>query len=153
MLESVIDWKLIDAAKASIENGEKASGEFDVINTDRSVGTILSHELTKATEGKGLPDGTIQFKLNGSVGQSLGAFMCNGIELEVEGDANDYCGKGLSGGRLVVFPPREADFPAADNIIIGNVWLYGATAGKAFFCGRGGERFAVRNSGAHAVIE
>jgi glutamate synthase (NADPH/NADH) large chain len=153
MLESVIDWKLIDAAKGAIENGEKASGEFNVINTDRSVGTILSHELTKATEGKGLPDGTIHFKLNGSVGQSLGAFMCNGIELEVEGDANDYVGKGLSGGHLAVYPSKGAPFVAEDNILVGNVCFYGATGGKAFIRGVAGERFCVRNSGVEVVVE
>jgi glutamate synthase (NADPH/NADH) large chain len=153
MLESVIDWKLIDAAKAALENGEKASGEFKVINTDRSVGTILSHELTKATEGKGLPDGTIKFKLNGSVGQSLGAFMCKGIELEVEGDANDYVGKGLSGGHLIVYPSKGAQFVAEDNILVGNVCFYGATGGKAFIRGVAGERFCVRNSGVEVVAE
>ncbi|MDF7825773.1 glutamate synthase large subunit [Pontiellaceae bacterium B12227] len=153
LLESVIDWKLIDAAKAAIENGEKVSATFDVINTDRSVGTILSHELTKATEGKGLPDGTIHFKLKGSIGQSMGAFMCNGIELEVEGDANDYVGKGLSGGHLSVYPSKGAQFVAEDNILVGNVCFYGATGGKAFIRGVAGERFCVRNSGVEVVVE
>ncbi|MDZ8118124.1 glutamate synthase large subunit [Pontiella sp. NLcol2] len=153
MLESVIDWKLIDAAKGAIENGESASGEFDVINTDRSVGTILSNELTKATEGKGLPDGTIKFKLNGSIGQSMGAFMCKGIELELEGDANDYVGKGLSGGQLAIYPSKGAPFAAEENILVGNVCFYGATAGKAYIRGVAGERFCVRNSGAEVVVE
>ncbi len=153
MLESVMDWKLIDAAKAALENGEKASAEFDVINTDRSVGTILSHELTKVTEGKGLPDGTIHFKLNGSVGQSMGAFMCKGIELELEGDANDYVGKGLSGGHLAIYPDKGAQFVAEENILVGNVCFYGATGGKAFIRGVAGERFCVRNSGAEVVVE
>ena len=153
MLESVIDWKLIDAAKAAIENGEKATGEFNVINTDRSVGTILSNELTKATEGKGLPDGTIHFKLNGSIGQSMGAFMCNGIELELEGDANDYVGKGLSGGHLAIYPSKGAQFVPEENIVVGNVCFYGATGGKAFIRGVAGERFCVRNSGAQVVVE
>ena len=153
MLEKVIDWKLIDAAKPAIENGEKCEGTFDVINTDRAVGTILSNELTKATEGKGLPDGTIHFKLNGSIGQSMGAFMCNGIELELEGDANDYVGKGLSGGHLAIYPKKDVPFVAEDNIVVGNVCFYGATGGKAFIRGVAGERFCVRNSGAEVVVE
>jgi glutamate synthase (NADPH/NADH) large chain len=153
MLEEVIDWKLIDAAKPAIENGDKCDGTFDVINTDRAVGTILSNELTKATEGKGLPDGTIHFKLNGSVGQSLGAFMCNGIELELEGDANDYVGKGLSGGHLAIYPDKNAPFVAEENILVGNVCFYGATNGKAYIRGVAGERFCVRNSGAEVVVE
>ena len=153
MLEEVIDWKLIEAAKPALENGEKASGEFDVINTDRAVGTILSHELTKATDGKGLPDGTIHLKLNGSIGQSMGAFMCNGIELELEGDANDYVGKGLSGGHLAIYPSKGASFVAEDNILVGNVCFYGATGGKAYIRGVAGERFCVRNSGAEVVVE
>jgi glutamate synthase (NADPH/NADH) large chain len=153
MLENVIDWKLLDAAKASIESGKASSGEFDVINTDRAVGTILSHELTKATEGKGLPDGTIHFKLNGSIGQSMGAFMCNGIDLELEGDANDYVGKGLSGGHLTIYPSKNAQFVPEENILVGNVCFYGATGGKAFIRGVAGERFCVRNSGAQVVVE
>ncbi|MEI6892451.1 MAG: glutamate synthase large subunit [Pontiella sp.] len=153
MLENVIDWKLLETAQAAIATGEKVSAEFDVINTDRAVGTILSHELTKATEGKGLPDGTIQFKLNGSVGQSMAAFMCKGIELELEGDANDYVGKGLSGGHLTIYPSKGAQFVAEDNILVGNVCFYGATSGRAYIRGVAGERFCVRNSGAEVVVE
>ncbi|MDF7798851.1 glutamate synthase large subunit [Pontiellaceae bacterium B1224] len=153
MLESVIDWKLIDAAKDALENGEKVSAEFDVINTDRSVGTILSHEMTKIYQDKGLPDGTVHFKLTGSIGQSMGAFMCKGIELELEGDANDYVGKGLSGGQLIIYPSKGAKFAAEENILVGNVCFYGATSGKAYIRGVAGERFCVRNSGAEVVVE
>ncbi|MEN7972570.1 MAG: glutamate synthase large subunit [Verrucomicrobiota bacterium] len=153
MLESVIDWKLIDAAKAALENGEKVSAEFDVINTDRSVGTILSHEMTKIYKDKGLPDGTVHFKLNGSIGQSMGAFMCKGIDLELEGDANDFVGKGLSGGSLTIYPNKNAQFVPEENILVGNVCFYGATGGTAYIRGVAGERFCVRNSGAEVVVE
>jgi glutamate synthase (NADPH/NADH) large chain len=153
MLEKILDWKLIDAAKAALENGEKVRAEFDVVNTDRSVGTVLSHEMTKIYKDKGLPDGTVHFKLNGSVGQSLGAFMCKGVELELEGDANDYVGKGLSGGHLAIYPNKGASFVAEDNIVVGNVCFYGATGGKAYIRGVAGERFCVRNSGAEVVVE
>ena len=153
MLEKVIDWKLIEAAKDALENGEKVEAEFDVVNTDRSVGTILSHEMTKIYKDEGLPDGTVHFKLNGSVGQSLGAFLCKGIELELEGDANDYVGKGLSGGHLAIYPNKGVPFVAEDNILVGNVCFYGATGGKAYIRGVAGERFCVRNSGAEVVVE
>ncbi len=152
-IEKAIDWKLIDVAKDSIANGTPSKGEFDVINTDRAVGTILSHEVTKATDGKGLPDGTIQIKLNGSIGQSMGGFMCNGITLELEGDANDFVGKGLSGGELVIYPSKTASFVPENNILVGNVCFYGATKGRAFIRGVAGERFCVRNSGAEVVVE
>ena len=153
MLENIIDWKLINNAKASLENAEKSNGEFDVVNTDRSIGTVLSHEVTKIYKGDGLPDNTIHMKLNGSCGQSLGAFMCNGIHLELEGDANDYVGKGLSGGHLTIYPNKNAPFIAEENIVVGNVCFYGATNGKAFIRGLAGERFCVRNSGVEVVVE
>ncbi len=153
MLESVLDWKLIDAAKNALENAEKVEAEFDVVNTDRAVGTILSHELTKVYKDKGLPDGTVHFKFTGSIGQSMGAFMCKGVELELEGDANDYVGKGLSGGHLTIYPSKTARFVAEDNILVGNVCFYGATNGKAYIRGVAGERFCVRNSGAEVVVE
>jgi glutamate synthase domain-containing protein 3 len=117
------------------------------------VGTILSHEIAKRWGEHCLPDGTIHFKLNGSAGQSFGAFLARGVTLELVGDANDYVGKGLSGGRLIIYPPADSSFVPEENIIIGNVALYGATGGEAFFRGRAAERFAVRNSGAHCVIE
>ncbi|WP_372806307.1 glutamate synthase large subunit [Pontiella sp.] len=153
MLESVLDWKLVDAAKPALENAQKVEAEFDVVNTDRAIGTILSHEVTKIYKDQGLPDGTIHFKLNGSIGQSMGAFMCKGIELELEGDANDYVGKGLSGGQLVIYPNKLAKFVAEENILVGNVCFYGATGGKAYIRGVAGERFCVRNSGAEVVVE
>ncbi|HHM12796.1 MAG TPA: glutamate synthase subunit alpha, partial [Planctomycetaceae bacterium] len=124
-----------------------------IVNTNRTVGATLSHELVKRWGEEGLPDDTIRFQLTGSAGQSFGAFLARGVTLELEGDANDYVGKGLSGGRLIVRPPKTATFPAEENIIVGNVVLYGATRGHAFFRGRAAERFAVRNSGAWAVVE
>ena len=127
--------------------------ELPIINTDRTVGTILSNEICKKYGADCLPDDTIHFKLSGSAGQSLGAFLARGVTLEVEGDANDYIGKGLSGGRIVIYPPKSSTFEAQDNILVGNVCLYGATSGQAFFRGRAAERFAVRNSGALSVIE
>ena len=120
---------------------------------NRTVGTILGHEVTKATQGEGLPDGTIDITFAGSAGQSFGAFLPAGITLRLEGDSNDYLGKGLSGGRLVVRPTGTATFVAEDNIIAGNVIGYGATSGEIFIRGQVGERFCVRNSGATAVVE
>ena len=153
MLDNIIDWKLVEAAKPALENAEKVYAEFDVVNTDRSIGTVLSHELTKIYKGNGLPDSTVHIKLNGSSGQSLGAFMCKGIHLELEGDSNDYVGKGLSGGELTIYPNKNAPFVAEENILVGNVCFYGATGGKAFIRGVAGERFCVRNSGVAAVVE
>jgi glutamate synthase (NADPH/NADH) large chain len=153
MLEKILDWKLIEAAKPALENGEKVQAEFEVVNTDRAVGTVLSNEMTKVYKDKGLPDGSVHFKLKGSIGQSMGAFMCKGIELELEGDANDYVGKGLSGGHLAIYPDKNAPFVAEENILVGNVCFYGATGGKAYIRGVAGERFCVRNSGAEVVVE
>ena len=127
--------------------------EAAVRNTDRAVGATLSHEVTKQFGQAGLPDGTVHVKLAGHAGQSLGAFVCRGITLELEGDANDYIGKGLSGGHLVVYPPAESTFAPEANVLVGNVALYGATGGRAFFRGLAAERFCVRNSGAEAVVE
>jgi glutamate synthase (NADPH/NADH) large chain len=153
LMENILDWKLIDVAKSAIEKGEKVHAEFDVINTDRSIGTVLSHEIAKIYKGDGLPDGTIHFKLNGSAGQSMGAFMSKGIELELEGDANDYVGKGLSGGCLAIYPNKGASFVPEENIVVGNVCFYGAVGGTAYIRGVAGERFCVRNSGAKVVVE
>ena len=127
--------------------------ELEIVNINRTVGTILSHNVAKKYGEEGLRDDTIHFKFNGSAGQSFGAFLAHGITLELEGDANDYVGKGLSGGRMIVYPPKESGFVAEQNIIVGNVVLYGATRGQAFIRGRAAERFCVRNSGAVAVIE
>ena len=126
---------------------------IEVQNIDRALGTILSHEVSKKWGEHGLPDGTIHIRCKGSAGQSLGAWLAPGITIEVEGDANDYVGKGLSGGRIIVFPPAASTFKPEDNILIGNVALYGATEGEAFFRGRAAERFCVRNSGASCVVE
>ena len=153
LMDEILDWKLLEAAKPAIENGEKVKAEFNVINTDRSLGAVLSNEIAKKYQDKGLPDGTIHFKLNGSVGQSCGVFLSKGVELEVEGDCNDYFGKGLSGGSLTLYPNKGVKFAAEDNIIVGNVCFYGATSGKAFIRGIAGERFCVRNSGANVVVE
>src|SRR5690606_9174844 len=124
-----------------------------VVNINRVVGTLLSHEIAKKYGPQGLPADTIHIKLNGSAGQSLGAFLAHGVTIEVEGDANDFVGKGLSGGRIVVYPPKVSTFAAEENILIGNVVMYGATSGEAFFRGIAAERFCVRNSGARAVVE
>jgi glutamate synthase domain-containing protein 3 len=145
--------ELLPLAQPALERGEKVRKELPIINTNRTVGAILSHEIAKRYGADLLPDDTIHFKLTGSAGQSLGAFLAKGVTLELEGDANDYVGKGLSGGRVVIYPPRQASFVPEENIVVGNVCLYGATSGTAFFRGRAAERFAVRNSGAVAVIE
>ena len=152
-LEEVLDWKLLEKAKPAIDNKERVFAEFPIKNTDRTAGTILSNEITKKYKGAGLPEDTIHFKFNGTAGQSFGAFNTKGVTLELEGDANDYFGKGLSGARLIIYPPKEATYTPEDNIIIGNVAFYGATGGEAFIRGKAGERFAVRNSGVHAVVE
>jgi len=153
-LELTLDrTRLLDLAAPALERGEQVTAELPIINTNRTVGTILSHELSKKWGEQGLPDDTIHFKFNGSAGQSFGAFSARGVTLELEGDANDYVGKGLSGGRVVIYPHRDSSFVPEDNIIVGNVVLYGATSGQAYFRGRAAERFAVRNSGALTVIE
>ena len=153
-LEKSLDLtKLIDLAAPALERGEKVRADVEIVNTDRTIGTILSNEVAKKYGEACLPDDTIHFKLNGSAGQSFGAFLAHGITLELEGDANDYVGKGLSGGRMVIYPPCESTFVPNENILVGNVCLYGATSGEAFFRGRAAERFAVRNSGAQTVIE
>jgi glutamate synthase (NADPH/NADH) large chain len=127
--------------------------KLPVRNIHRSVGTMLSGEIARRYGSAGLPDDTVRLELAGSAGQSMGAFLAKGVTLTLEGEANDYVGKGLSGGRIVVYPPRDSSFAPEENIIIGNVALYGATSGEAFFNGVAGERFAVRNSGATAVVE
>ncbi|MFV2004537.1 MAG: glutamate synthase large subunit [Gammaproteobacteria bacterium] len=152
-LEKALDNEIIKLAKATIENGEKVFMELPVVNTNRVVGTMLSHELAKANKGEPLPDDTVHIKLTGSAGQSLGAWLYQGVNIELEGDANDYAGKGLSGGRLIIYPPKNSSFVAEENIIVGNTVLYGATLGEAYFRGIAAERFCVRNSGAKTVVE
>ena len=152
-LEKTIDMRvLLKKLGPALEKGQKKSIEIDVTNTDRSVGTIFGSEITKRY-GETLEDDSYLVKCNGAGGQSFGAFVPKGLTLELVGDSNDYFGKGLSGGKLIVYPPRSARFVHEDNIIIGNVALYGATSGKAYINGVAGERFAVRNSGATAVVE
>ena len=152
-LDRALDNRLIELAGESLASGAKTRIELPIVNTNRTVGTTLSHELVRKWGERGLPSDTIHIKLTGSAGQSFGAFLARGITLELEGDGNDYVGKGLSGGDLIVYPPRASTFVAADNVLIGNVALYGATGGRAFFSGQCAERFCVRNSGARAVIE
>lgn len=152
-LEKVLDWRLVEASKAALDEGEPVRQKFPIRNTDRTVGALLSNEVSKRYKGKGLPEDTIQFQFKGSAGQSFGAFVAPGLTFELEGEANDYFGKGLSGGKLVVYPDKEATFKPEDNIIIGNVAFYGATSGEAFIRGQAGERFCVRNSGVKAVVE
>ena len=144
---------LLGLAKPAIEKGEKVVAELPIRNVNRVVGTITSGEITKKHGAKGLPEDTIKFKFKGSAGQSFGAFVTRGMTLSIEGDANDYFGKGLSGGKLIVYPPADARFKAEDNMIVGNVAFYGASAGEAYIRGMGGERFAVRNSGVTVVVE
>ncbi|MDG1875733.1 MAG: glutamate synthase large subunit, partial [Mariniblastus sp.] len=152
-LENVLDWKLLEESEPAISVEKKVHIETEIKNTDRAVGAILSHHVVKKHGPDGFSKNTIWISCKGSAGQSLGAFLAGGITIQVEGDANDYTGKGLSGGRLIVFPPKESKFASEDNIIIGNVALYGATGGEAYFRGVAAERFAVRNSGALAVVE
>jgi glutamate synthase (ferredoxin) len=152
-LETTLDEKvLLKEFKTALAKGSKKEIEVDVKNTDRSFGTMFGSEITKKYYNT-LEDDTFKIKCNGSGGQSFGAFIPNGLTLELVGDSNDYFGKGLSGGKLVVYPPKGSTFKAEENIIIGNVSLYGATSGKAFINGVAGERFCVRNSGAVAVVE
>jgi glutamate synthase (NADPH/NADH) large chain len=152
-LDKALDNQIIELAQPAIKSGEKVEMELPVVNINRVVGTMLSHELAKAHKGKPLPDNTIHIKLDGSAGQSLGAWLYEGVTIELEGDANDYVGKGLSGGRIIVYPPGNSSFVAEENIIAGNVVLYGATSGEAYFRGIAAERFCVRNSGASTVVE
>ncbi|MFM7627500.1 MAG: glutamate synthase large subunit, partial [Gammaproteobacteria bacterium] len=144
---------LLDLCRPAIERGEKVTAKLPIRNVNRVVGTITGSEVTKRWGAAGLPDDTIRIQFTGSAGQSFGAFMPRGMAFTLEGDANDYVGKGLSGGRLAIFPSREATFPSERNMIIGNVALYGATGGEVFIRGMAGERFAVRNSGVDTVVE
>jgi glutamate synthase domain-containing protein 3 len=154
-LDKALDQQLIVMSREALDSGTPVRFATTIANTNRTVGTMLGHELTKAYGGQGLPDGTIDITFDGSAGNSFGAFVPKGITLRVYGDANDYVGKGLSGGRIVVRPSDNApeDYVAEENIIAGNVILFGATSGQVFLRGVVGERFAVRNSGAHAVVE
>ena len=152
-LEQSLDHQLLVKSQTAIEKLTPVVFRMPVRNVHRSVGTMLSGEIARRHGSAGLPDDTIRIHLDGSAGQSMGAFLAKGVTLTLEGEANDYVGKGLSGGRLVAYPPRGSRFAPEKNILIGNVALYGATSGEAFFNGVAGERFAVRNSGATAVVE
>jgi glutamate synthase (ferredoxin) len=152
-LESVADMELLEQARLALERGERVVIERAIGNTDRTLGTILGSEVSRAYGEEGLPEDTITLRLRGSAGQSLGAFCTRGLTFEVEGDTNDYCGKGLCGGKIIVRVPESSSFEPSRNIITGNVVLYGATSGEAYFQGMAGERFCVRNSGASAVVE
>jgi glutamate synthase domain-containing protein 3 len=153
-LEQSLDHtKLIELARPALQQGQKVRAEMPISNINRTVGTTLSGEIGKRYGFGGLPDDTIHFKFHGSAGQSFGCFAARGLTLEIEGDANDYLGKGLSGGKIIAYPPKKAAFKAEENIIAGNVIAYGAIAGELYLRGVVGERFCVRNSGAAAVVE
>jgi glutamate synthase domain-containing protein 2/glutamate synthase domain-containing protein 1/glutamate synthase domain-containing protein 3 len=152
-IEKALDHTLIKLAKEAIESKTPAEFKAPISNVNRTVGTMLSGEIARRYGAEGLPDDTLRFHFTGSAGQSFGAFLSKGVTMTLEGDANDYTGKGLSGGRLIVYPPRGSNFQPEENIIVGNVVLYGATGGEAYFNGMAGERFAVRNSGATTVVE
>jgi glutamate synthase domain-containing protein 2/glutamate synthase domain-containing protein 1/glutamate synthase domain-containing protein 3 len=152
-LDQALDYKLIDHARDALDAGTSIHLKLPIRNVHRTVGAMLSGEIARRTGSAGLPDDTICFHFNGSAGQSFGAFLAKGVTLTLEGDSNDYVGKGLSGGRIIVYPPKHSKLIPEESIIVGNVVLYGATGGEAFFNGIAGERFAVRNSGATAVVE
>src|SRR5262249_23368905 len=146
-LERALDNQLIEQCSDALEHGNPVSLVLPIRNVNRTVGTMLGYQVTRRYGREGLPDDTIQLHFTGSAGQSFRAFVPKAITLTLEGDSNDYLGKGLSGGKLIVYPPQRATFVPEDNIIVGNVVLYGATGGETYICGRAGERFAVRNSG------
>src|ERR1044071_4586801 len=153
-LEASLDMTaILPLCKPAIERGEKVEAKLPIRNVNRVVGTITGSEVTRKYGPTGLPDDTIKLHFTGSAGQSFGAFVPKGMTLTLEGDSNDYLGKGLSGGKIVVYPPKEATFVAEENVIIGNVAFYGATQGEGYIRGVAGERFCVRNSGATAVVE
>jgi glutamate synthase (NADPH) large chain len=152
-LEKALDNELIERCLPALEKGEQIRFSHPIFNTNRTVGGMLSGEIARRHGSGGLPDGTIRIDLKGVAGQSFGAWAAKGLTLTLEGTTNDYVGKGLSGGRLAVFPSKVAAYEPEKSIVVGNVALYGATAGEAYFRGFAGERFAVRNSGAHTVVE
>jgi glutamate synthase (NADPH/NADH) large chain len=152
-LENILDGQLIEECRGAIGHQAQVELDLPIYNTQRAVGTMLSGEIAKRYGNAGLPEDTIRIKFTGSAGQSFGAFLAHGVTLTLEGDANDYVGKGLSGGKMVIYPPKKSTFVPEENILIGNTVLYGATSGEAYFRGVAGERFAVRNSGARAVVE
>ena len=152
-IDNVLDWKMLKVIRHALEFGQNMQVDLKIQNTNRSVGAIISNEISKRYGQEGLAEGAIKFNFKGSAGQSFGAFGAKGLQLKIEGEANDYFGKGLSGARLIIHPDKTAKFKAADNMIIGNVAFYGATSGQAYINGKAGERFCVRNSGVEAVVE
>jgi glutamate synthase domain-containing protein 3 len=152
-LDQALDHALIAHAKPALESQQPVKDRFAIRNVHRTVGAMLGGEIAQRYGSAGLPDETIHFKFTGSAGQSFGAFVPQGLTLELEGDSNDYLGKGLSGGRIIAYPPKTSSFLPEESILVGNVVLYGATSGEVFLNGIAGERFAVRNSGATAVVE
>jgi glutamate synthase domain-containing protein 3 len=152
-IAGVLDHELIDRCRPALDHKKPVRLELPIRNSNRATGTMLGARISKLYGAQGLPDDTIHLAFHGSAGQSFGAFIPRGLTLELHGDANDYTGKGLSGGRMIVRPPAGSTFAPEENIIVGNVVLYGATSGEAYFGGMAGERFAIRNSGAHAVVE
>jgi glutamate synthase domain-containing protein 3 len=152
-LHDALDHVLIERSRAALEHATPVTLVLPVRNVHRAIGAMLSGEVARKYGSKGLPDDTITVSCTGSAGQSFGAFLAKGVTLVLEGDANDYVGKGLSGGKLAVFPPRDSIFPPEQGTVVGNVVLYGATSGEAYVSGKAGERFAVRNSGASAVVD
>lgn len=152
-LDGILDQQLIAGAQKAIQDKDEVNLDFAIRNTNRATGTMLSGLIAEKYGEEGLPEGTINVKFKGSAGQSFGAFLVKGIDFKLEGETNDYFAKGLSGGRIAVLPPNRSNFNAEDNIIAGNTGLYGATTGEVYINGKVGERFAVRNSGAIAVVE
>jgi glutamate synthase domain-containing protein 3 len=152
-LDKALDHILMEKAAPALESKTPVTGSFDIRNVHRTVGAMLGGEIARRYGSAGLPDETIHFKFNGSAGQSFGAFLPSGVTLELEGESNDYLGKGLSGGRIIAYPPKDSSFLPEESILVGNVVLYGATSGEVFLNGIAGERFAVRNSGVTAVVE
>ena len=152
-LDKALDNGLIDKCKKAIHEGEKISFKSEIVNTNRTVGTMLSNEIAKVWEDNDLPEDTIEINFEGSAGQSFASWLVKGVTFKLEGDANDFVGKGLSGGKLIIYPPKNSQFKAEENILLGNVALYGATEGEAYFRGIAAERFCVRNSGASVVVE
>jgi glutamate synthase (NADPH/NADH) large chain len=150
---NVLDRELIVKAADALDSGKAVKADLDIRNTNRATGTMLSGRIAKKYGHEGLPDDTISFNFRGSAGQSFAAFLARGVTFRLHGDANDYMCKGLSGGKVIVRPPENATFDPAENVVIGNVALYGATEGEVYFSGLAGERFAIRNSGAVAVVE
>ena len=149
----ILDHELIRQCRPALDSETPVRLEFRIGNTQRSTGAGLSGEIARLRGARGLPEGAVQVQFHGSAGQSFGAFLVPGVTLRLDGEANDYVGKGLSGGRLIIYPPEDAGYSRSDSILLGNTALYGATSGEAYFAGIAGERFAVRNSGARAVVE